>query len=87
MKHVYLYFLVTIFYCIFGMAIYISFVILLLVFTCELQIIISYQEAKQAIKKSVSLWLPKLQAVDKNDKGTLPDEEFDPVEVSDFFYF
>lgn len=39
------------------------------------------EEAKQAIKKSVSLWLPKLQAVDKNDKGTLPDDEFDPVEV------
>ncbi|XP_005096442.1 probable assembly chaperone of rpl4 [Aplysia californica] len=36
------------------------------------------EEAKAAMKKSVSLWLPKLQAV---DTGELPEEEFDPVEV------
>jgi len=35
-------------------------------------------EAKKAIQKSVSLWLPKLQSL---DKGTLAKEDFDPVEV------
>ncbi|XP_046565671.1 probable assembly chaperone of rpl4 isoform X1 [Haliotis rubra] len=35
-------------------------------------------EAREDIKKSVSLWLPKVQAM---DKGDVPDEEFDPVET------
>ena len=36
------------------------------------------QEATEAIKKSVSLWLPQLQAA---DKGDIDEEQFDPVEV------
>lgn len=36
------------------------------------------EDAKEAIKKSISLWLPKLQAA---DEGTSPEEEFDPVEM------
>jgi len=36
------------------------------------------EEAKVAIKKSVSIWLPKLQTVDKNEAAL---EDFDPVEV------
>ncbi|XP_041367293.1 probable assembly chaperone of rpl4 [Gigantopelta aegis] len=36
------------------------------------------EEAKDAIKQSVSLWLPKLQAMDKED--TL-EEQFDPVQA------
>lgn len=38
-----------------------------------------FQEAKELIKKSVSLWLPKLQSADTRN---VADEEFDPVEVS-----
>lgn len=36
------------------------------------------EEARECIKKSVSMWLPKLQAV---DSGTIADDDFDPVEV------
>ncbi|GFO37931.1 upf0661 tpr repeat-containing protein c16d10.01c, partial [Plakobranchus ocellatus] len=36
------------------------------------------EEARVCIKKSVNMWLPKLQGV---DSGTLAVEEFDPVEV------
>lgn len=36
------------------------------------------QEATEAIKKSISLWLPQLQAA---DKGDIDEEQFDPVEV------
>jgi len=36
------------------------------------------EEAKVAIKKSISLWLPKLQAA---DEGTSPEDDFDPVEM------
>ncbi|KAK3741305.1 hypothetical protein RRG08_034350 [Elysia crispata] len=36
------------------------------------------EEARRCIKKSVDMWLPKLQAV---DSGTIADEDFDPVEV------
>ncbi|XP_076460484.1 uncharacterized protein LOC143293479 [Babylonia areolata] len=35
-------------------------------------------EAREAIKKSVSIWLPQLQAA---DKGDVDDDQFDPVEV------
>lgn len=37
------------------------------------------QEATEAIQKSVSLWLPQLQAA---DKGNIDEENFDPIEVS-----
>ena len=36
------------------------------------------QEATEAIKKSVSLWLPQLQAA---DRGDVEEEQFDPIEV------
>ncbi|GFR79364.1 TPR repeat-containing protein YDR161W [Elysia marginata] len=36
------------------------------------------EEARECIKKSVGMWLPKLQAV---DTGNVADEDFDPVEV------
>ena len=36
------------------------------------------QEATEAIKKSISLWLPQLQAA---DKGDIDEEQFDPIEV------
>ncbi|CAL1536079.1 unnamed protein product [Lymnaea stagnalis] len=41
------------------------------------------EEAKELIKKSVSLWLPKLQAADTAD---VPDEDFDPVELCQIPY-
>jgi hypothetical protein len=41
--------------------------------TCSL-----LQDAREAIKKSVSLWLPQLQAA---DRGDIAEEQFDPVEV------
>lgn len=37
-----------------------------------------FQLATEMIKKSISLWLPKFKAA---DKGDVPDEEFDPLEV------
>lgn len=41
------------------------------------------EEAKEAIKSSVSLWLPQLQA---QDKGEVPDDQFDPVEACPLSY-
>ena len=42
-------------------------------------LIIFFQEARLAIKKGVSLWLPQLQAA---ERGEEKDESFDPVDVS-----
>ncbi|XP_069128242.1 uncharacterized protein [Argopecten irradians] len=39
--------------------------------------------ATEMIKKSVSLWLPKYKAA---DKGEVPDEEFDPLELTPLSY-
>ncbi|KAK7500735.1 hypothetical protein BaRGS_00007979 [Batillaria attramentaria] len=41
------------------------------------------EEAKEAIKNSVSLWLPQLQA---QEEGTVDDENFDPVEACPLSY-
>ncbi|KAK7009586.1 TPR repeat-containing protein [Biomphalaria glabrata] len=41
------------------------------------------EEAKELIKKSVSLWLPKLEAA---DTGNVADEEFDPVDTCPLAY-